>query len=103
MTYKPTFEQRIQKKLHRMEHDDARDAADSTPDAIIRAMRARLTEEQPQASVEEIEAQVTRQIIAGVKPTKAIAKAPLGIPAQILADRRAERRKLVARGRHLRR
>jgi hypothetical protein len=103
MTYKPTFEQRIRKKLHRMEHDDAGEAANSTPDAIVRAMRARLTEEQPQASVKEIEAQIARRVAAGAKPTTAIIKSAPGIPKDVLAARHAERKKTVARGKHLRR
>ncbi|MGK7870666.1 hypothetical protein [Falsiroseomonas sp. E2-1-a20] len=103
MTYKPTFEQRIQRKLHRMEHDDTREAANSTPDAIVRAMRARLTEEQPQASVPEIEAQVALRIVEGAKPTMAVVKSAPGIPKDVLAARRAERKQIVARGKHLRR
>lgn len=98
-----TPEQRIRRKLDRMQHDDAREAEASTPEAIVKAMRARLNEQFPDKSPEEIEAEIERRRAQGSKPTTAVLPPNPGIPKDVQAARRAERKKLVAKNRHLRR
>lgn len=102
MTFRTT-EQRIQNKLHRLKHDDAREAQRSTPEALITELRARLNEQFPAATPEAIEAEIERQLARGSQPTSAVVSPNPGIPKDVLAARRAERKKVVASGRHLRR
>ncbi|MDO9714290.1 hypothetical protein [Paracraurococcus lichenis] len=86
-----------------MAHDDARDAAASTLDAIVRDLREKLNAQFPGASVKQIEAEITRRLAAGAKPTTAVVPVSPGIPKEVLAARRAERRKVVNANHHRRR
>lgn len=99
----PTNEQRISRKLHRMQHDDAREAQRSTPEALITELRTRLNEQYPNATSEKIEAEIKRRLALGSQPTSAVVPINPGIPKDILAARRTERKKIVASGRNLRR
>jgi hypothetical protein len=99
----PSPADRIRRKLDRMQHDDAREIAQSTPDAIKKALRIRLNETTPGAAPEEIERRVTMALDKGAKPTTSAVAASPGIPRDVLAARRKERKGLVAKGRPQRR
>jgi hypothetical protein len=97
------IEQRIGRKLRRMQHDDAREAAESTPEAMVKAMREQLNQTFPTATPEEIEAEIARRLARGGKPTTASVPPSPGIPQDVQAARRAERKRVVASNKHLRR
>jgi hypothetical protein len=96
-------EQRISRKLHRMRHDDAREAQRSTLEGLITELRARLNEQFPTRTPAEIEDEIERRLAHGSAPTTAVVPPSPGIPKDVRAARRAERKKQVAAGRHLRR
>lgn len=98
-----TIEQRTRKKLHRMQHDDAREAQRSTPEVLITDLRARLNEQFPNATPDAIETEIERRLARGSHSTSAVVPPNPGIPKDTLAARRAERKKVVASGRNLRR
>jgi hypothetical protein len=102
MTHQTT-EQRIRTKLHRMQHDDTREAQRSTPEAITQELRARLNEQFPTRTPAEIEDEIERRLARGSAPTTAVVPPNPGIPSDAQAARRAGRKKQVAAGRHLRR
>jgi hypothetical protein len=99
----PTTEQRIGRKLRRMQHDDAREAQRSTPEALISELRTRLNEQYPAATPGEIEAEIERRLARGSQPTSAVVPTNPGVPKDIQAARRTERKRIVASGRNLRR
>ena len=99
MISKPKFPQRIRKKLRRMAHDDERERAKSTLEAAIKHERARLQELHPDAPSEWIERVLALHVAANTKSTPAVIPKPPGIPKAVLEARRAERRKIVAKGR----
>lgn len=98
-----THEQRIRRKLRRMEHDDKDEAAKSTLEAIIRAARTRLNETHPDLPPEEIERRVQAMRERGLRPTTATVKSSPGIPADVLAARKVARKAEVAKRRSARR
>jgi hypothetical protein len=103
MTKRP-LATRLRLKLRRLQHDDKREAAHSTLASIIMAHRARLNAQHPDLSVAEIEAMLRTIIAVGMRPTKdPLPKPSLGIPEEVLAARRAERRAMVRHGRSARR
>jgi len=71
--------------------------------SIERGVRARLQEQHPNATVAEIEDAVRRIMTAGAARTTSEPLPALGVPADVQAARRAERRKMVDARRHLRR
>jgi hypothetical protein len=85
------LEVRLRLKLHRMEHDDRREAAKSSLDCATRTLRQRLVEENPDASPASIEAMVTRRLERGLQPTTDSYPRPQGVPPDVLAARKAVR------------
>lgn len=71
--------------------------------SVERGVRARLQEQYPNATVAEIEDAVRRIMTAGAARTTSGPPPALGVPADVQAARRAERRKMVDARRHLRR
>jgi hypothetical protein len=88
---------RLRRKLRRLRHDDAREAAASTPEAEVKKLRARLNEQNPHASPEQIEAAIALRIAAGSRPTTAVVPVSPGIPQEVLAARRSERKRRGSR------
>src|SRR6266446_2449258 len=95
-----TDEERIRKKLFRMECDDIEEEAKGNINAIVKDLRERLVLDHPEASVDWIEATVDRHLKRGMKPTTAtLAPPPQGVPAAVQSARKAARRALVKKGR----
>jgi hypothetical protein len=70
---------------------------------VARHLRARLVAESPTSPDTEIDAKVARIMSAGQRQTTEQPLAPRGIPKDVLAARRAERRKEVRKRRQFRR
>ncbi|SRR5229473_868127 len=98
-----TDEERIRKKLFRMECDDLEEEAKSNLSAIVKDLRERLVRDHPEASVDWIEAAISRHLSRGMKPTTATLAPPQGVPAAVQTARKAARRALVKKGRPHRR
>lgn len=81
MSYRTTDEQRIRRKLRRLQHDDDREDAASGMAAITKALRARLQLEFPDALAGEIEQKVAAHMTAGSKPTTAVVLPAVKLPA----------------------
>lgn len=94
---------RTRRKLRHMEHDDAREVAKSTPEAMERNLRATLNAAHPNASPEEIERLIVFIKLKWSKPTTSVVKRSPVIPKRVLDARRAERKATVAKGREARR
>lgn len=71
--------------------------------AVESGVRMRLQEQQPNATVPEIEAKVEKIMAAGGMKTPSEPRCAVGVPADVQAARRAERKQAVKARRHRRR
>jgi len=98
-----TSASRTRKYLDEMKIANAREEGQVTTKSSGRGVRARLQQQRPDASAEEIETSVARVLAAGAKPSKGSVLTPGTIPTEVAAERKAARKKTVRAGRTYRR
>ena len=98
-----THAARIRKPLFEMAAANKREWNEVTAESCEKGVRARLQTQFPDSSPEDIETRVGRIMATGSKPTNTVAPQPEGIPKEVLAARKAERKRRVDANHHIRR
>ena len=91
---------RIRKRVALMDFDNRRERTAVTKKSCEKGARARMQQQHPNETNEEIQARVDVITRDGSKPTKAKVLEPGKIPPDVVAERRAPRKRQVKSGRH---
>jgi len=100
---KKSYKARLRETLGGMEASNRHERGEVSMASVEKKVRADLQREKPHLSVGEIDERVKEIVSRGSAPTKALAPKPGQIPKDVLAARKAERKRIVKSNRNRRR